>query len=65
MNLMYINEILKQQQFLRQAVVTDLCVLKVVVYRILQLPQFLLFFFLFLFLLFGQSSLSLFVIIVL
>lgn len=44
---------------------TDLCILKVIIYRILQLPQFLLLFLLFLFLLLSQSSFSLFVIIIL
>lgn len=44
---------------------TDLCILKVIIYRILQLPQFLLLFFLFLFLLLGQSSFSLFIIVIL
>lgn len=44
---------------------TDLCVLKVIIYRILQLPQFLLLFLLFLFLLLSQSSFSLFIIVIL
>lgn len=44
---------------------TDLCILKVIIYRILQLPQFLLLFLLFLFLLLSQSSFSLFIIIIL
>lgn len=44
---------------------TDLCILKVIIYRILQLPQFLLLFLLFLFLFLSQSSFSLFIIIIL
>ncbi len=44
---------------------TDLCVLKVIIYRILQLPQFLLFFLLFFFLFLRQSSLSLVIIVIL
>lgn len=44
---------------------TDLCILKVIIYRILQLPQFLLFFLLFLFLLLRQSGLSLVIIVIL
>lgn len=44
---------------------TDLCILKVIIYRILQLPQFFLLFLLFLFLLLSQSSFSLIIIIIL
>lgn len=44
---------------------TDLCILKVIIYRVLQLSQFLLLFLLFLFLLLCQSSLSLLIIVVL
>lgn len=44
---------------------TDLCVLKVIIYRILQLPQLLLLLLLFLFLLLSQPSFSLFIIVIL
>lgn len=44
---------------------TDLCVLKVIIYRKLQLPQLLLLFLLFLFLLLSQPSFSLFIIVIL
>lgn len=44
---------------------TNLCILKVIIYRILQLPQFLLLFLLFLFLLLSQSSFSFFIIVIL
>lgn len=44
---------------------TDLCILKVIIDRILQLSQFLLLFLLFLLLLLSQSSFSLFIIVIL
>lgn len=43
---------------------TDLCVLKVIIYRVLQLPQFLLLFLLLLLLLLRQSGLSLVIVLV-
>lgn len=48
-----------------QATTTDLCILKVIIYGVLQLPQFLLFFLLLLFLFLRQSGLSLVIIVVL
>lgn len=54
-----------KQLFLLKLDSTDLCILKVIIYRVLQLPQFLLLFLLFLFLLLRQSGLPLFIVVVL